>query len=96
MFVLTLSVAIAVMILLSWHVYLVLSAQTTIEFYGNRSKASKLRVKGIFYHNPYDLGWARNWQQVFGNSHPLIAILPSRRPPPWPPWPQHSRASLRM
>ena len=41
MFVLTLSVGVAVTVLFFWHIYLVLSAQTTIEFYGNLSRCSR-------------------------------------------------------
>jgi palmitoyltransferase len=38
-FMITLSVGIAITLLLSFHIYLTLSAQTTIEFYGNRVKS---------------------------------------------------------
>ena len=45
-FVLCLSVGIAITILFGWHVYLLLTAQTTIDFYINRTKEWKLRKQG--------------------------------------------------
>ena len=42
-FILALSIGIAVGLLFFWHLYLVLSAQTTIEFYGNQTKAYRAR-----------------------------------------------------
>jgi hypothetical protein len=54
-FILALSVCFAVGLLLSWHVYLVVSAQTTIEWYGNRVKAQEAKKRGqvcmyVFMH----------------------------------------------
>ena len=62
----TVSVGLAVLALLLWHVYLVLSAQTTIEYYANRMKANRMRAKGQIWRNPFDQGWRRNWENVFG------------------------------
>jgi uncharacterized membrane protein (UPF0136 family) len=42
-FVLALSIGVAVGLLFFWHLYLVLTAQTTIEFYGNQTKAYRAR-----------------------------------------------------
>jgi len=93
-FVLALSMGIAVGLLFFWHVYLVLTGQTTIEFYGNQTKAYRARLRGLAYRNPYDAGSAlANWQRVFGKQHPLIAVLPSRRPPHCRPWLEHSDAT---
>lgn len=86
-FMITLSVGIAITLLLSFHLYLTLSAQTTIEFYGNRVKSFRARRRGEVWHNPYDLGMRKNWEQVFGKMHPLLSILPARRQPGWPPYP---------
>ena len=44
--------------------YLTLSAQTTIEFYGNRVKSFRARRRGEVWSNPYDQGMRRNWEQV--------------------------------
>ena len=93
-FVLALSVGIAVFILFAWHVFLVLTAQTTIEFYGNTTLRHRAHSRGLNYTNPYDRGLKRNWQHVFGHRHPLLAILPSSRPPPAKPWPPPTTAAL--
>lgn len=45
-FVLSLSVGIAIFILLGWHIYLILTAQTTIEFYQNQTNRSRARQWG--------------------------------------------------
>ena len=94
-FVLSVSVGIAVTVLLGWHVYLVLSAQTTIEFYGNQTRKLRARVRGQRYHIPYDHGARANYEFVFGplQKRGVVQALfvPSWRPPPWPPWPEESR-----
>lgn len=87
-FVITTSVGCAVSLLFFWHLYLLLTAQTTIEFHGNRSRARKMRTRGEIYKNAYDLGRWRNWCQVMGTGNPVLAVLPSTRAPPGPvPWP---------
>jgi palmitoyltransferase len=94
-FVLALSMGVAVGLLFFWHVYLLLTGQTTIEFYGNQTKAYRARLSGLAYRNPYDAGSAlANWQRVFGKQHPLVAVLPSRRPPHSPPWLQADDAAM--
>lgn len=88
-FVLALSVGAAVGLLLGWHIYLIFTAQTTIEFYGNSTRAHRARLRGLRYQNPYDLGSiSSNWKQVYGPQSFLIGLLPSNRAPPLPPWPQ--------
>eukprot|EP00566_Odontella_aurita_P014341 CAMPEP_0113547232 /NCGR_PEP_ID=MMETSP0015_2-20120614/12242_1 /TAXON_ID=2838 /ORGANISM="Odontella" /LENGTH=529 /DNA_ID=CAMNT_0000447765 /DNA_START=10 /DNA_END=1599 /DNA_ORIENTATION=- /assembly_acc=CAM_ASM_000160 len=86
-FMLCLSVGIAVFCLMVFHLYLVLSAQTTIEFHGNWGKRRQARRRGRTWINPYDLGSRRNWQQVYGTQHPVLAMLPSRREPEFFPLP---------
>ena len=86
-FVLSISVGIAVMLLFSWHLYLVLTAQTTIEFYGNCTLRRRARVRGHDFRNPYHRSYSTNWQHLFGTMRPIIALLPSSRPPPGRPWP---------
>ncbi|CAM9662312.1 unnamed protein product, partial [Phaeothamnion confervicola] len=83
-FVLTLSVGVAVSILFFWHLYLISSAQTTIEFYQNQSRRSRAHHRGEVFTNPFDQGWRRNWEQVFGPGPFLAGLLPSRRKPPNP------------
>ena len=87
-FVLAASVGVAVAILAVWHFFLVATAQTTIEFYGNHTLRQRAKHRGTTFRNPYDRGSLKlNWQHVFGPRHPLLAILPSTRKPPAKPWP---------
>ena len=72
-FVLSISVGIAVMLLFSWHLYLVLTAQTTIEFYGNCTLRRRARVRGHDFRNPYHRSYSTNWQHLFGTMRPIIA-----------------------
>jgi palmitoyltransferase len=87
-FIITSSVCLAVSILFFWHVYLLLTAQTTIEFHGNRTRARRAKAHGELFVNPYSLGFYRNWCQVFGTGNMMLAVLPSFRLPPWPPYPK--------
>eukprot|EP00937_MAST-01D_sp_MAST-1D-sp2_P004624 g4624.t1 len=88
--VLAASAGLAVLCLLAFHVFLILRGETTIEYYQNRNKAKYLRRRGQVFINPYDLGRARNWEQVFGLGTGanlravLLSTLPSRRKPPPP------------
>ncbi|KAL3788817.1 hypothetical protein HJC23_006270 [Cyclotella cryptica] len=64
-FMMCLAVGIAVFCLGSFHLYLVLSAQTTIEFHGNVAK----RRKGG-WTNPYSAGnWKKNWEMIYGTRY---------------------------
>ena len=65
--VLALSVSIAVGILLFWHVYLMATGQTTIEWYNNRVRAADARKRGAVYLNPWDLGVVTNIAMVLGS-----------------------------
>eukprot|EP01116_Phalansterium_solitarium_P000849 TRINITY_DN10698_c0_g1_i1.p1 TRINITY_DN10698_c0_g1~~TRINITY_DN10698_c0_g1_i1.p1 ORF type:complete len:322 (-),score=67.46 TRINITY_DN10698_c0_g1_i1:2-967(-) len=84
-FVLTLSVAIAIGLMLGWHVYLCLTNQTTIEFYFNRFKKNEAKLRGEVWHNDFDLGIAKNVEMFFGlrdvGAHRWwLWLLPSVRP----------------
>jgi len=82
-FVLSLSVLLALCLFIFWHIYLVGTNQTTIEFYTNRFDASEARREGRDWRNPYHLGWVANYEQVFGMSrHTSAWLMPSLRPPP--------------
>jgi len=71
-----------VAILLAIHTYLLLTGQTTLEYYRSMYMRERLRKENKSYVNPYDLGYYGNFQSVFGNMHPLVAILPAVREPP--------------
>lgn len=81
------SVGVAVFFLLSLHIYLLFTAQTTIEMHSNSLQKRLARSRGRTWVNPYDLGFTRNWQQVYGISNPLRALMPSRREPEFLPVP---------
>lgn len=83
-FMLCAAVGLAILCLGGFHIYLVLTAQTTIEFHGNWSQRQKLGKK---WKNPYDEGWRQNWRRVYGDMPPLLAILPSTREPDYLPVP---------
>jgi len=91
-FMLCLAVGIAVACLGGFHIYLVLTGQTTIECHGNYMKRSKAKRSGQKYQNPYDMGSKRNWQQIYGEYNDrwsmfMAIIIPSRREPEFLPLP---------
>jgi len=82
-FVLTLSVFMAVGFMLAWHLYLVVSGQTTIEFYFNRFRQRQAKLRGEHWENEYDLGYWKNFQMFFGTGRYWFSwLLPSAKPPP--------------
>ncbi len=83
-FIITLSVGVAVGGLFAWHVYLVSSNQTSIEFMGNRAAAAAGRngLRGAVFRNKFDLGARRNWESVFGPGPWYGWLLPRYRLPP--------------
>jgi len=64
-FVISVAVFIALTLMLLWQVYLVLTGQTTIEFYFNRTRMGAARKQGKSWRNPYDLGLGGNFQVFF-------------------------------
>lgn len=68
--VLAFAMGVAVLGFLAFHTYLILNNLTTIEFLQGRSRADhKLRSRGKFSRNRFDLGRSRNWGEVFGHEH---------------------------
>jgi len=89
-FMLCAAVGIAVLLLGGFHIYLTVTAQTTIEFHGNIVARKKARAAGQKWKNPYSRGsWRGNWQQVYGTQYRwlLLSLLPSRREPEFLPVP---------
>ena len=89
-FMLCAAVGIAVLLLGGFHIYLTVTAQTTIEFHGNIVARKKARAVGQKWKNPYSRGsWRGNWQQVYGTQYRwlLLSLLPSRREPEFLPVP---------
>jgi palmitoyltransferase len=78
------AVGMAVLLLACFHVYLVCTAQTTIEFHANWTSRRIAKSRGQVWKNPYcRRSWSKNSEQVFGcDRHWLLSILiPRRREP---------------
>ena len=82
-FMICISVGVAVLLLCAFHLYLISTAQTTIEFHSNFSSA---RGRRALYH-AYDMGIKRNWQHVFGKSILKSILLPTAKEPEFLPVP---------
>lgn len=82
-FMLCTAVGLAVLLLGGFHIYLVCTAQTTVEFHANWMARKRAKSMGQKWKNPYSLGnWYRNWQQVYGQDRLWwVAMLPSNREP---------------
>jgi hypothetical protein len=64
--VLCLSVGFAVLCLAAFHLFLLLTNQTTLELYNNMKKTRKARKEHLTWVNPYDLGRKANIAAVLG------------------------------
>ena len=64
--VLAFSIFCAMCLMWFWHIYLVCTAQTTIDYYEFRDLRKEAKRRGTVWRNPHDLGsWRANWQEVF-------------------------------
>ncbi|KXZ45228.1 hypothetical protein GPECTOR_57g518 [Gonium pectorale] len=82
MFIMSASVWLALSALLSWHVYLILTASGTIDSLDFSAQQDAARAAGRRWVNPYDLGRVANWQEAFdvrGRWWWLAWMLPTRR-----------------
>ena len=103
-FMMCVAVGLSVVILLVFHLYLIATAQTTIEFHGNRLKKEQCKMRGEEFSNPYDLGLRRNMEQVWGRWGKgqgswftfWTVLLPSWRENDFLPVPFHGEAGLRI
>ena len=71
--------------MLAWHTFLVLTAQTTVEFYMNRYKQQRRLLEGKPSKpvNKYDLGLRENWRYFFGDNRLFFGwLLPNIEPAP--------------
>jgi palmitoyltransferase len=64
-FLLAMAVNIAISILLSWHIFLTVTGETTIDYYAHREIARLARREGRHWTNDMNLGVKRNWQETF-------------------------------
>lgn len=99
-FMLCMAVGIAVGCLGGFHMWLVLTGQTTIEFHGNWVMKSRAKKVGQKYRNPYDMGYKRNFQQVYGDYSGkwgilMAIIIPSTREPEYLPLPMGGEEGKR-
>ncbi|BDA42612.1 Palmitoyltransferase ZDHHC16 [Coccomyxa sp. Obi] len=81
-FAISTSACFSVGVLLCWHVYLVLTAQSTIDFLKKWGAARELKQQGKTWCNPYNLGPVANWQEVFdvhGRFWWILWLVPNRR-----------------
>ncbi|CEM27044.1 unnamed protein product [Vitrella brassicaformis CCMP3155] len=81
-FVICCAIELAMCVLATFHVYLALTNQTTLEFQLNLHTRARARWNGVNFRNPYDLGRKRNMQQVFGPSRFPIWMMPYLAEPP--------------
>ena len=87
-FIICIGANISVGVLLLFHLYLISTAQTTIEFHGKLTLApsSSNKKRGSnrgSSTNPFDAGSiSDNFKQVFGNYPWYLALMPSVRDPP--------------
>jgi hypothetical protein len=88
-FMLCLALLLSILCLGGFHLYLTLTAQTTIEFHANWLNRRRAKSQGGKpWTNPYNQGWRKNWQLVFGPGPWWKSLLmPSRRPPDFLPVP---------
>ena len=85
-FVLCCTLTVAVGLLTGSHVYMVLHNQTTIESYSDSREAKEAKRRGELVRNKFDLGRARNFEEVFGHAKfwsglwlfPFLTPLPVR------------------
>jgi len=93
-----LSALISVTLLGSWHAYLCVTNQTTIEFYINMEERSEAKQRGTTFKNPFDKGnWRKNLVRVFGDVPWWRALAISLRQPvleDWPPLPTSDMLSV--
>lgn len=74
----------------AWHVYLVVTNQTTIEFQFNKLKQFSIdKYDSSLPVNEYDVGIRRNVEQIFGHGAVWSYVMPTLKKPPlngvdWP------------
>jgi len=64
--VLAVSAGVALALMGGLHLYLIMTNQSTIELYHNRRARGDAHRRGEQWSNPYDVGWRKNCQSVFG------------------------------
>jgi len=76
-----LSISIGVFFLFFTNVYLIGTGQTSIEQVVNNRIKRAAKQNGQVFHNQWNLGWRENFQEVFGDRHWSLWLVPYRDPP---------------
>ena len=87
MFMMSVAVGFSVGLLFCFHIGLILTGQTTIEFNATFARRRHLATKKKSLVSPYDIGWKQNFRQVYGNGNIFLSLLPSTRAPTFLPIP---------
>ncbi|CAH0489564.1 unnamed protein product [Peronospora farinosa] len=84
-FAMSAAAGLAVIILATWHAFLIATAQTSVELQINRSPRNR-RLHGGKVVSPYSTGSIHgNWELVFGRcNYKILSLMPSTRFPPNP------------
>ncbi|RQM10220.1 hypothetical protein DD237_003179 [Peronospora effusa] len=84
-FAMSAAAGLAVIILATWHAFLIATAQTSVELQINRSPRHR-RLHGGKVVSPYSTGSIHgNWELVFGRcNYKILSLMPSTRFPPNP------------
>jgi len=83
----TISVILSVGFLLGSHIFLVLTNQTTVEYFSNALDKRDAEDEGRLWRNPFHKGWRKNIRRVFGDRGCLKRILwPTVWSPPHRDW----------
>ncbi|KAK3095184.1 hypothetical protein FSP39_011170 [Pinctada imbricata] len=64
-FVICSAVALALGVLVIWHVKMISTAETNIEIHINRKERERLKKVGLIFRNPYHYGFIQNWRVFF-------------------------------
>jgi palmitoyltransferase len=84
-FAVTLAAAVSVGLLFSFHIWLVITNQTTVEYFTNTQDARFAEEEGRPWKNPFDKGtWRKNSHRIFGTNIWRNILLPASSPPPTP------------
>ncbi|ORZ17615.1 DHHC palmitoyltransferase-domain-containing protein [Absidia repens] len=76
-YILSICMGLALGALCAWHYYLVLTAQTTVEFYNNYYEKGVAKSQGEVFVNMYDFGYVENIRRFFniGDKYPWYTVF---------------------
>ncbi|KAJ2959699.1 hypothetical protein NQZ79_g4849 [Umbelopsis isabellina] len=83
-YILAICMGLAISGLCGWHYYLLMTGQTTVEFYNNQYEKGLYKSQGEIFVSMYDFGWKENFKMFFNvnDTNPWWTILiPSPMPP---------------